>query len=337
MKMKFLRAGLEGETMNCKCRIRGVAGPSITRFDLASPPKRLPKAVAGAVAGALFAIAISAPPATAFAQSQPDAARASKPPAGLASGPSLQRGPSARSAAVSCTFTLTNPNSSSTFTAGQSTTINWTGCPPTWKVNLTLVDYDAWTSVGTFANNLQNGGSYTWTLPQNLACNRRYEFYIAEAANQTWSYGPVFRLKCNIEVTKERVGSTYKITLRNVGPGNIVPLLNAGSQQTNSVPIFNFSDALPAGTSLTAGSGTGPGVWQVPGGNITGPFNFNFRFTSPATIAPGQVIGVYTFNINSAGKNCVNETMRVSDQVNGGNMTPIQDPVPGNNTNRCES
>jgi hypothetical protein len=220
---------------------------------------------------------------------------------------------------------------------GQTVNVLWTGGNPTWHVNISLADVDAWTVAASVASNVSNSTqSISWTVPTSLPCNRRYEFYIAEAANITWNYGPVFRLKCDIQVVKQHLGSNYVIKLVN-GPYPIVPLINPVSQQTASVPIFSLHDYVPAGITITGGSGSGPGTWTPATVSTTGgpaTLALTFRLNTQTSIAAGQQIAQYTLGAIGP-HNCASEAMAVSNAVTGGTVTPLADVTPANNTSIC--
>jgi hypothetical protein len=251
------------------------------------------------------------------------------PPKGLKAG--------SRPRSTESVLTLTLPPAGVQLKPGAPDVIHWTGGATHWQVSISIVDVDAWTVAGSVASNINNSGSFTWTIPFSLACNRRYEFYIQGGTPVTWDYGPVFRLKCDVRITKQKVGSNYQIKLVN-GHSPIVSLINPANQQTRSVPIFTVTDSVPAGMTITGGSGSGPGTWMpatVPTtvGSQTLPLVFTLN--TQTTIAPGAVIAQYTFVPAFTVANCASENMAVSDALTGGSITALADPNPANNTHIC--
>lgn len=237
---------------------------------------------------------------------------------------------------MSTGFTLVAPAANVQLNPGGSVTVTWTGGDPAWKVNLSLVDVDAWAVATSVASSISNGSpSFSWTFPASLPCNRRYEFYVAEVTNITWTYGPVFRLKCDVKVVKQHVGSTYVVRLVN-GAYPIVPLISPASQQTRSVPIFSVTDAVPAGITITGGGGSGPGTWTPTTVSAVGPASLALKFTlnTQTTIAPGGLIAQYNLGAITP-KNCASEAMSVSDALTGGTITALGDVAPANNTAIC--
>jgi hypothetical protein len=221
-------------------------------------------------------------------------------------------------------------------------TIKWTGGQPGSALTLVLVDYDAWTSLGSIATGVVNSGSQTfnWTLPAALPCNRNYGIYIQQASPVFWTYGPGFRLKCDVVVTKQIVGSTYVIKLVN-GAYPIHALTTPGSQQTASIPTFTVVDTLAAGLSFAAGNGTVTtlGSWTPTTlGATVGLAMKTIKFTlngpgASSVIPAGGLIAQYTLTGVTIPKNCVSETMTVSDQAS--HVVNIVDASPANNTNVC--
>ncbi len=218
-------------------------------------------------------------------------------------------------------------------------TVKWTGGANT-AFNIYLIDFDLWTVAASAGSVMNSGGgthTYNWTLPSNLTCNRRHEFYIGNATD--WAYGPVFRLKCDIKFSIARSGTNYQLTLTN-GSYNFVPLISPASQQTHSVPNFRF-DLVLAGTTntLATSSGSGPGTWSIaPNLPFTSPKNvtLNFRLNTQTTIAPNQTIGTYTLKATANGPAlCGDGKIQVFDQIAGGNHDGIDDTAPADNTAIC--
>jgi Ser-Thr-rich glycosyl-phosphatidyl-inositol-anchored membrane family len=239
--------------------------------------------------------------------------------------------------AMGGSLALLGPGANVQQNPGQTVQIIWTGGNPGWHVNISLADVDAWAVAASVATNITNSTqSIAWTVPASLPCNRRYEFYIAEVTNITWNYGPVFRLKCDVAVIKQHIGSSYVIKLVN-GPYPIVPLISPASQQTVSVPIFSIHDNVPGGITVTGGSGTGPGTWSpATVSSTTGPATLalTFRLNTQTTIGAGQPIAQYTLGA-VAPLNCASEAMAVSNAVTGGTLTLLADVIPANNTAIC--
>ena len=264
------------------------------------------------------------------------ASSAASPPPAVAGKPAVP-GLRAPAGAMGGSFTLVGPVTGAQLNPAGPVQVTWTGGNAAWHVNLSLVDVDAWTVAASVATNIANSSqSFTWTLPQSLPCNRRYEFYIAEVTNITWTYGPVFRLKCDVTVVKQHIGANYVVKLVN-GAYPIVPLISPGSQQTASVPLFSLHDNVPTGITLTSGSGAGPGTWTPATVSSTaGPATLalTFRLNTQTTIAPGAAIAQYTFAAIGP-KNCASEAMAVSNAVTAGTITPIGDVSSTNNTGIC--
>ncbi|MBK8706447.1 MAG: hypothetical protein IPN33_24695 [Saprospiraceae bacterium] len=78
---------------------------------------------------------------------------------------------------------------------GDQITITWTGGCPGWTVFFQLVRLSTLTVVYTFASNVQNNGSYSWTVPGGLDLNEDYQIYIQKStAPFTWHYGDIFTI-----------------------------------------------------------------------------------------------------------------------------------------------
>ena len=218
--------------------------------------------------------------------------------------------------------------------------IHWTGGVSSWTLTLVLVDYDAWQSLGAFATASNSGSqSYNWTLPSSPAVQPPLWDLHRRGNPVTWTYGPVFRLKCDVQVVKSHTLSTYVIKLVN-GNYPIAPLLNPASQQTASVPIFTVTDTVPLGLTLTSGVGTGPGTWTpasftTPITNTSKTFVYRMNTPSSVMIPPAGLIATYTFQATPFPKNCASEAMSVSDALVLGNTIALNDVIPANNTAIC--
>ncbi|MBK8704503.1 MAG: hypothetical protein IPN33_13495 [Saprospiraceae bacterium] len=78
---------------------------------------------------------------------------------------------------------------------GQQINITWTGGCPGWTVFLQLIRISTNTVVNTFASNVQNIGSYSWTVPNGLDLNEDYQIYIQKStAPFVWQYGDIFTI-----------------------------------------------------------------------------------------------------------------------------------------------
>jgi hypothetical protein len=216
-------------------------------------------------------------------------------------------------------FQLLTPPAGAWITPGTSVNITWTGGPPSWNVHLYLIDYDAWAVAATVPPPIPNNGAHAWTLPTSLPCNRRYLFYIDQVGTPSNNnYGPVFQLKCDIKVLKQKVGQKFTITIIN----GAFPI----SSLPTSIPEFRVTDGLPSGISVIGGSPTlsTGGVWTmtpVPAPAIIGPaqISLKFKLNTPVTIAPHATIAIYTLQTNTP-INCIGEALYVSgtswDDVN---------------------
>jgi hypothetical protein len=221
---------------------------------------------------------------------------------------------------------LLTPPPPAWITPGTPVNITWTG--QSTNVNLYLVDVDAWVSTAPpVALNIPNSGAHTTTIATSKPCNRRYLFYINEASSPmtNYSFGPVFRLKCDIGILKERPSlTTYKFTIKN-GPSPI-------SSLPSSLPEFVLTDTLPVGITVKAPvSFTGPGTWSPITLPITGLNNFTLKFklNTGTTIPANAIIATYTMTLEHTWPpNKVIETLNVSG-------TPWQDSNTANNTSIC--
>lgn len=224
-------------------------------------------------------------------------------------------------AAQTCAFTLTAPTLNALLPAQSNVIITWTGCPANWHVNLSLIDITTWQNLVTFASNIPNTGSRTWTLPL-LDCSHTYQFYIAEVANQTWTYGPKFKVKCgyDIKLVKAKTGTNYTITLLNLGSPIVGPAK------------ITILDSLPCGVKVTGGSGGGVsgGTWTMsPGAGTLGPAPITLTYTigSGTTVSTGQQIALFSINaVVQIPKNCATATIL---SVNG---VPVTETDTTNNT-----
>jgi hypothetical protein len=202
-------------------------------------------------------------------------------------------------------FTLTVPPNNAVLPAQSNVAIQWTGGNPTWKVYLSLVDIAAWTAVTTVANNIPNSGSFNWTFPSSLGCNKNYLFYIAEVNNQTWHYGPAFTLQCappayDIKLLKVKTGTSYKITLVNVGSPIVGPAK------------ITVQDTLPGGLTVMGGQGSAPTWTMTPSAPIVGPqqITLTYNILTATTIPQGGTIGWFNLGaVVDIKQNCAKVTI----------------------------
>ena len=204
-------------------------------------------------------------------------------------------------------------------------------------MNLYLVDNDAWASVGIVASAIPNNGTHTWILPTSLPCNRYYRFYVENVQRTQWSYGPLFQLKCDIKILKQRAGPNYTITITN-GAFPISSLVSPTPLQHANIPEFWVTDTLPVGLGVTNpafGTGTGPGTWS-PFTPTNGRGSFTLKYRLPnnvqTNIAPNATIATYSMKA-IAPMNCATEALYV---LWSGTVIPWQDSNPANNTSICQ-
>jgi hypothetical protein len=263
--------------------------------------------------------------------------------------PLYARGAASTPAETAAVLNLVGPVANAQLNPGGPVPISWTGGSATADVKLRLRDVDAATLITLVTSSTPNSTpSYTWTLPASLPCNRRYAFAIAQVPNNTsWIDGPIFRLKCEVQLFNTHVGANYIIRLRN-GAYPIKPLINPTAGQTRSVPSFRVMDSPTTYVTIIAGgSGIGPGTWSpasAPGAVGPAPlvplvFALNLN---AQTIAPNAWIAQYTLPGTSQEmmtmvvRNCVSEMMSVSDALGtGGTITALADVLPANNTSIC--
>jgi hypothetical protein len=242
---------------------------------------------------------------------------------------------------------LLTPAATDQLAPGAAVNVTWSGGLPGWQVKIRLRDVDAWTFGPFLTTSTPNATPTTpWTVPTSLWCNRRYALAIAKVGDP-WTDGPVFRLKCDVQVFMVHSGPNFIIRLRN-GAYPIKPLINPVASQTRNVPFFRVTDAMTANVTLTAGgTPAGPmGTWSplsTPGavGPATLP-TFTFSVTTQTTIWPNQWIAQYTLPgtsvpvANFRVENCASEAMSVSNALtNGGTITALADVLPANNTHIC--
>jgi hypothetical protein len=224
------------------------------------------------------------------------------PPSGM---PGLQPAQGAKPQAATNLF-LVSPPANAIIQPGSGVMIAWTGGVPSWKVNVSLIDYTAWVAVAGVASNIPNStGSQTWQFPTTLDCSHKYQFYIAEANNATWTYGPVFTIKCDIELVK-----THSSAL-----GYTLTILNKGSKFTGPGTI-SIADNLPTGMKAVSGLGTpNPLAWAMVPPNTVGPAPVNITYAIPAgtTIASNSTIGSYTFQTMIDQKNCATAKLSLTN------------------------
>lgn len=88
--------------------------------------------------------------------------------------PGLQSPGGQISKSTPCNFTFTAPPAGALIPAQSNVTITWTGCPPQWKVNLSLIDVAAWTVVASVASSIPNTGRisghshHRWLATKNI-------------------------------------------------------------------------------------------------------------------------------------------------------------------------
>lgn len=94
--------------------------------------------------------------------------------------------------------------------AGSTTQITWTGGDPSWNVNLSLTDVEAWTVATSIARDIPNNGSFTYTIPTELrfdgSCGRTYLFYIENVQRTEWYHSPTFTIVCDITSVIDGIG-----------------------------------------------------------------------------------------------------------------------------------
>jgi hypothetical protein len=103
-------------------------------------------------------------------------------------------------------FQITSPPAGSVLAPGQPVTVLWTGGDPAWTVHVLLIEVTPglpFAQAGTVAS-MPNLGTVTWTFPTSLPfdgpCGHSYQFYVEEATQITWTYGPHFTVACGIAV-----------------------------------------------------------------------------------------------------------------------------------------
>ena len=73
-------------------------------------------------------------------------------------------------------YRITNPTSSSSFKPGKQMSINWVGGSSNEKVQIDLMRMGS--KVVTINNNMNNQGSFVWTIPKNIKAGRGYQIEI---------------------------------------------------------------------------------------------------------------------------------------------------------------
>lgn len=161
---------------------------------------------------------------------------------------------------------ITTPPAGAILTAGEPVTVEWTGGDPSWSVDVTLIDVDAWTVVAYAAANVPNSGTVTWTIPTSLAfggpCNRTYQFYVQEVSQLAWRYGPHFTVVCettvDVDIHPGSDPNSVNPRSRGVIPFAILttPWFDAATVDPGSV-AFGPNAAVPTHASLEDADGDG--------------------------------------------------------------------------------
>jgi hypothetical protein len=106
---------------------------------------------------------------------------------------------------------LTAPAAGSVVTAGDVTSVQWTGGDPTSQVNIGLIESTPGfpnAVVATVAANVPNSGSFDgWIFPEHIdygsnryeTCGHGYRLYLENGERTAWTYGPLFSVDCVIE------------------------------------------------------------------------------------------------------------------------------------------
>lgn len=71
-------------------------------------------------------------------------------------------------------------------------------------MDVTLIDFTAWTVVAVVAGHIPNSGVVAWTFPASLEfggpCEHTYEFYVQKVNQTAYTYGPLFTVVCETPV-----------------------------------------------------------------------------------------------------------------------------------------
>ncbi|MBI3859101.1 MAG: hypothetical protein HY296_02515 [Thaumarchaeota archaeon] len=152
-------------------------------------------------------------------------------------------------------FVLNSPAAGSVLSAGCSTvTITWTGGNSTWLVNLTLYSQSPFVVVAAIAAGIPNSGSFTWTVPSNIApAVNNYGVYIEEVNQATWTYGPLFTITaptcCTTVFGPTTIATTGTLTLpfTQTSTGSA----NTTVQVTNATTVTTFTPTVHNSTLTT--------------------------------------------------------------------------------------
>jgi hypothetical protein len=180
--------------------------------------------------------------------------------------------------ALTAPFAWTSPVAGAILPAQSSTTLTWTGGDPAWNVNLSIVDVAAWTVAASVASNIPNSGSYAWTFPASLGCDRDYQFYVENIVppkkkykpktTTSWAYGPTFRLACgpiSVPTPPPSGACASEVLVTNIHYPVQSCAVTTPSFLANMMTMYHFTSKCPTGSQLLGVTGVTCENAPIPG------------------------------------------------------------------------
>jgi hypothetical protein len=203
--------------------------------------------------------------------------------------------------ALTVPFAWVAPAAATIIPEQSSTTLVWTGGDPAWNVNLSIVDTAAWTVAASVASNVPNTGTYAWTFPASLGCDRDYQFYVENIVTPKkkykpkttmWEYGPVFRLACaptgpiSVPTPAPSGPCATEVVVSNIHYPAQSCAVTTPSFLANMTTMFHFTSKCPTGSQLLGVTSVTCQDAPIPG------FSDGSVYTGTACCGP-QLSGYY--------------------------------------------
>jgi len=156
-----------------------------------------------------------------------------------------------------CSYEVNEPTAGSTWRMGETYDILWShseGCGTSVDLDLLL----AGDGVAAIAADLEDGGTYSWTVPSDLEASDAYQVRVAAGSDpEAFDVSPQFRIEAAVEPPEDRV---YWVEIASHQAGQ------AGSIWRTDVVARNLSEADADVEIRLHGAGGGTLAAVVPGG-----------------------------------------------------------------------
>jgi len=93
---------------------------------------------------------------------------------------------------------VSNPNAAVTWYVGQTYTISWSSANVTGNMHIELNNNEAFSVI---ADDVENSGSYVWTIPENQALGTQYKIQVSNMGGTVWDSSDEFFTIATLPVT----------------------------------------------------------------------------------------------------------------------------------------